>query len=300
MKILVTGATGTIGTAVSRVAVSKGHEVTCIVNPESKRTEKLKSIEGVNIIPCSIVDYNRLELEEKYDVLIHLAWAKTTVSGRDDVDTQLVNVMYTLDAVKLASRCGCKMFIGAGSQAEYGIKDEPLTPELPVNPESGYGIAKYTAGKMSKILAEKLGMRFAWMRILSIYGPDDGASSLISYVVSSIEQKIKPALTKCEQQWDYLYSEDAAEAFLAVAESDIKSKYYVLGSGNGRRLREYVEEIRDIIAPGVQLGFGEKDYYPHQPMYLVADVSELTNDTGWKPHVRFADGIDRIIKSSEV
>ena len=295
MKILVTGATGTIGTAVSRVAVSKGHEVTCIVNPESKRTEKLKSIEGVNIIPCSIVDYNRLELEGKYDVLIHLAWAKTTVSGRDDVDTQLVNVMYTLDAVKLALRCGCKMFIGAGSQAEYGIKDEPLTPELPVNPESGYGIAKYTAGKMSKILAEKLGMRFAWIRILSIYGPDDGAGSLISYVVSSIEQKITPALTKCEQQWDYLYSEDAAEAIIAVAESDIVSKFYVLGGGKGRPLREYVEIIRDIINPEIPLGFGEKEYYPHQPMYLVADITELTKDTGWEPGTSFDAGIKKLV-----
>ena len=45
----------------------------------------------------------------------------------------------------------------------------------------------------------------------------------------------------------------------------------------------------------MSLGFGKKEYYPHQPMYLVADISELTADTGWKPQVSFVDGIKAIL-----
>jgi UDP-glucose 4-epimerase len=52
--------------------------------------------------------------------------------------------------------------------------------------------------------------------------------------------------------------------------------------------------MRDIIAPDIALQFGKKEYYPHQPMYLCADISELTNDTGWKPEVSFDEGIKKI------
>jgi len=59
-------------------------------------------------------------------------------------------------------------------------------------------------------------------------------------------------------------------------------------------LSEYLEVIRELIAPNTVLQFGKKEYYPHQPMYLCADISELTNDTGWKPEVSFEDGIRKI------
>jgi len=43
------------------------------------------------------------------------------------------------------------------------------------------------------------------------------------------------------------------------------------------------------------LQFSKKEYYPHQPMYLCADISELTNDTGWKPEVSFEEGVKRTL-----
>jgi nucleoside-diphosphate-sugar epimerase len=68
-----------------------------------------------------------------------------------------------------------------------------------------------------------------------------------------------------------------------------------LGSGEGRKLSEYLESIKNIIAPNIALQFGKKEYYPHQPMYLCADISELTADTGWKPEVSFEEGVKRTI-----
>ena len=61
------------------------------------------------------------------------------------------------------------------------------------------------------------------------------------------------------------------------------------------RLSEYVEDIKNIINPSIKLVFGEKDYYPHQPMHLVADIRELTEDTGWKPETVFYKGIKKIV-----
>lgn len=294
-NIIVTGATGAVGSAVVRRAIENGMDVTCIVHQGSKRLGNLPQSDKVHIVECDLHDYRTLSLDGQYDAFIHLSWEKTFGASRDDAEVQTRNIQYTLDAVQLAHRCGCSVFVGAGSQAEYGVQSVDLTPDLPVKPESGYGIAKYAAGKLSAMLCKNLGMRQCWVRILSVYGPNDGENSLISYLIREFMAGNSPQLTKCEQMWDYLYADDAADAILAVAEKGVDGKAYPLGSGNGRRLSEYVEDIKNVINPTIAVQFGVKDYYPHQPMHLVADVSDLTLDTGWKPMFTFIEGIKRFI-----
>lgn len=290
-NIIVTGATGCVGSAVARQAIAQGMSVTCMVHKGSQRVSNLLQSEQVHVIECNLSDYYSLELEGQYDAFIHLSWEKTYGASRDDADIQTRNIQYTLDAVKLAHRCGCKVFVGAGSQAEYGVQSQNLTPNLPVSPESGYGIAKFAAGKLSAMLCKSLGVRHNWVRILSVYGPNDGENTLISYAIRELKAGRSPELTKCEQIWDYLYADDAGDAILSVAANGVDGKTYPLGSGQGRKLSEYIEEIRQIINPSVKVQYGVKDYYPHQPMHLVADISELTNDTGWQPRTSFEEGI---------
>jgi nucleoside-diphosphate-sugar epimerase len=138
-------------------------------------------------------------------------------------------------------------------------------------------------------------MEFNWVRIVSVFGPLNEAHNLIKYSINELQAGHSPEFTKCEQTWDYLYCVDAAKAFIAVGKKGIDGKTYPLGSGSKRRLSEYIESIRDIVSPGVSLQFGKKKYYPHQPMYLCADISELTRDTGWRPEVSFEDGIRKTI-----
>ena len=294
-KIVITGATSMIGVALTRCAIKEGIKILCIVRKDSKRLNNIPQSNLVNVEYCNIDEYNNLDLRDCYDVFYHLAWEKTSRVSRDDVDAQVNNIRYSLDAVRLSKRLGCKKFIGAGSQAEYGIVAESIKPETPVNPKSGYGIAKYTAGRLGCLLCSKIDIQFNWVRILSVYGQLDGAHSLIMYAIHELKSGRSPEFTKCEQIWDYLYCDDAARALLAIGENGIDGKFYPLGSGSKRKLSEYIEKIRDIIAPDIELKFGKKDYYPHQPMYLCADISELTNDTGWKPETSFEDGIKKII-----
>ena len=285
-----------MGSAVVRRAIENGKDVTCIVHQGSKRLGNLPQSDKVHIVECNLQDYRTLSLDGQYDAFIQLSWEKTVGASRDDAEVQTRNIQYTLDAVHLAHRCGCSVFVGAGSQAEYGVQSVDLTPDLPVKPESGYGIAKYAAGKLSAMLCKNLGMRQCWVRILSVYGPNDGENSLISYLIREFKTGNSPQLTKCEQMWDYLYADDAADAILAVAENGIDGKAYPLGSGNGRRLSEYVNDIKTIINPSIEVQFGAKEYYPHQPMHLVADISQLTKDTGWKPSITFLEGIRQTIR----
>ena len=293
-KIIVTGATGAVGSAVVRRAVDKGMDLTCIVHQGSKRLGNLPQSDKVHIVECNLQDYRSLSLERQYDAFIHLSWEKTVGAFRDDAEVQTRNIQYTLDAVQLAHRCGCSVFVGVGSQAEYGVQSVDLTTDLPVKPESGYGIAKFAAGKLSAMLCKSLGMRQNWVRILSVYGPNDGENTLVSYVIRELKAGRSPELTKCEQVWDYLYADDAADAILAIVEKGKCGKAYPLGSGNGRRLSDFIEDIRCVINPSVPVKYGAKDYYPHQPMFLVADIGDLIADTGWTPIYSFIEGIDRM------
>ena len=168
-------------------------------------------------------------------------------------------------------------------------------PQTPAFPENGYGMAKLCAGQMSRIECEKLGLRHVWTRILSIYGPCDSDKTMVTTTIRKLLDGQTPALTKGEQQWDYLYSRDAARAMIALGEKGQHGKVYCIGSGTARPLKEYIEQIRDLIDPEAGLGFGEIPYGARQVMYLCADISELTKDTGFVPQTDFRTGMTETI-----
>ncbi len=291
---VVTGPTGAVGTALCKLLAEEQIKVYAVVHPESKRAEHLKTIDGVRIIPCDAAELSQLS-DIEADAFFHLAWAKTTGQGRNDMPAQIDNIRYTIDAVHAASRLGCKVFVGAGSQAEYGRVDHALTPDTPCFPENGYGMAKLCAGQMSRIECEKLGIDHIWPRILSVYGPHDGENAMIPQVIRKLLSGEKPALTAGEQIWDYLYAGDAAEALYRLALMGKAGRIYPLGSGHAQPLRAYIEALRDAVDPSLPLGFGEVSYGEKQVMHLEADIDALQRDTGFEPETDFAVGSRKTI-----
>lgn len=293
---LLTGPTGAIGVALCELLLRENAIVYAVVRPDSPRKSALP--EGVRVVECDLTQLSCLpELlpNVRADAFFHLAWASTIGAGRNDMDAQIRNVQSTIDACRAAKALGCSVFVGAGSQAEYGRCDYALTPETPCFPENGYGMAKLCAGQMSRVECEKLGIVHIWPRILSVYGPHDGKNAMIPQVIRTLLAGKKPALTAGEQVWDYLYAEDAARALFALAHSGRDGEVYPLGSGNARPLREYIELLRDTIDPALPLGFGEVPYGEMQVMHLEADLSALKKDTGFVPETPFQTGIRETI-----
>ncbi len=297
MKAVISGATGAIGMALIRALVERGDSVLVLCRGDSPRGDRIPEHPLVTKAICGLSDMQAFMPAEgeHYDVFFHFAWAGTTGAARNDMPLQNDNVRYTLDAVSLAERMGCHTFIGAGSQAEYGRVEGRLTAETPAFPENGYGMAKLCAGQMSRVMCEAKGLRHLWARILSVYGPYDGVGSMVMSTLRRLKDGEKPSFTAGEQIWDYLYCDDAAAALLAMAERGVHGKVYCLGSGDPRPLKEYITAIRDAAAPGAALGLGEVPYSDKQVMYLCADITELTADTGFVPKVSFADGIARTV-----
>ena len=294
---IVTGPTGAVGSALCAYLLEKGVRVYAVVRPGSKRVSNLP--EGVSLVPCDLTQMHRLRtlVPEGADVFFHLAWAHTIGAGRNDMNAQIENIRYAVDAVQAASDLDCGVFVGAGSQAEYGRVEGKLTAQTPCFPENGYGMAKLCAGEMTRVECAKHGLRHQWVRILSVYGPHDTDRTMISMVIEKLLRREKPALTEGLQQWDYLYAGDAAAALYSVACHGCDGRIYPVGSGQARPLREYIEILRNQIDPSLPLGFGELPYSSGQVMFLQADISSLTRDTGWAPRVAFEDGIRYTIEN---
>lgn len=297
---VVTGPTGAIGIALVSLLSSLGITVCAVVNPESPRKDRIPKADNVHIVECGLSEIAYLPEKpgiSKADAFFHLAWAGASGPGRNDIALQNNNTRAALEAVEAAESLGCRVFVGAGSQAEYGRVSEPLRPEMPLRPENAYGIAKMKAEEMTRDLCDSYGIRHVWPRILSVYGPYDGERAMIPNLIRTLLRGETPALTEGIQIWDYLYSADAAKALFRLALYGKHGRAYPLGSGEQRPLREYVEILRDVVAPGAPLGFGKIPYGDRQVMFLSADISAITEDTGWKPETSFEEGIRKCLEA---
>ncbi len=298
-KVVVTGATGMIGISLINLLISKGIHVLAIVRPNSPRRNILPVSDLINVLEWDLHKLPEMLLEDKdqkYDCFFHLGWSGTFGDGRNNMYLQNANIKMTIDAVYLAEKLGCSVFVGAGSQAEYGVKnEEKLNANLSVDPENGYGIAKYCAGKMSRVLCNQLDIRHVWVRILSIYGPCDGVNTMIMSSISKMLQGNKMQYTKAEQMWDYLYVDDAALGLYLSAQKGKNNSVYVLGSGVAKPLSEYINAIRNNINPNIEINFGDIPYSVNQVMYLCGDISDLTKDTEFLPRISFEEGIRKTI-----
>lgn len=296
-RVAITGPTGAIGIALIDECITQGIEVYALCRKNSKRINRIPQNELVHIVECDLADMKDFSATDikKCDVFYHFGWAATIGDGRNDMTLQLQNVQYTLDAVNLAEKMGCEVFVGAGSQAEYGRFEGKLNATVPTFPENGYGMAKLCAGQMSRVECQKRNIRHVWTRILSVYGPYDGELTMITSTIKKLLNNEVPALTKGEQQWDYLYSGDAARALLLIGEKGVNGKIYCLGSGKAHPLINYIETMRDVINPEAVLGVGQVPYGPKQVMYLCADIDELKSDTGFEPQMPFEEGITKTI-----
>lgn len=298
MKVVITGPTGAIGMALIKECIARQIEVLAICHKGSKRIRRLPQSPLVQVLELDLQEYQGYQPDKEqpdYDVFYHLAWNGTIGDVRNDMGLQHANIGYALDAVCLAKRLGCHTFIGAGSQAEYGRVEGNLNAATPAFPENGYGIAKLCAGQMTRIACEQMGLKHIWVRILSVYGPYDGDMTMIIGTIRRLLAKEVPEFTKGEQQWDYLYSGDAANAMRLLAEKGKDGKVYCLGSGKARPLAEYIKILRDAVDEKAPLALGVIPYAKKQVMYLCADIEELQKDTGFIPETDFEEGIRRTI-----
>jgi UDP-glucose 4-epimerase len=285
-RAIITGATGFIGCALCNELLEHDWGVTAVFRPGSRKKTRLP--EGVCAAELAL---DRLcDLTGNYDVFYHLAWNGSGGNDRNDFDIQQPNIKYTVEAVRAAGRCGCRRFVGAGSQAEYGVVRGICTEETAPHPFMMYGAAKLAACYMGGLVARQEGVSFVWPRIYSVYGVGRNAGTLINYVIDTLKAGGVPQLSTCENMWDFLYITDCAAALRLLGENGRAEGIYNVSYGEPRQLRRFVEKVRDAVAPEGRLNFGGVQSDPERTFWLEPDIGKISK-LGFKAKVGFDSGI---------
>ena len=296
-KIVVTGATSMIGTALIEECVKNNIEVYAVVRKSSGRQNRLPKNELIHLIDSSLETLEQLPglIPESCDTFYHIAWGNTGENRNRSTELQSRNIYYTMEAVKAAHVLGCKRFIGAGSQAEYGPMDiDKISPDSPVNPTTPYGASKLASGHLARMMCRELGMECIWPRIFSVYGIYEKETTMIASGLRKMLRGESTEFTPAMQRWDYLYSKDAGRAYYLIGEKGRDGAVYCVGSGQARPLRDYILKMAELTG-AEDPGIGARPYPSGVVMNLCADTESLRRDTGFEPEYTFEEGIRETI-----
>lgn len=295
-RVILTGATSMLGIALVRECIEHNVEVIAIVRKKSTKIAFLPQSPLITVVEADLENLHEIPLTCTCDVFYHFAWNGTGRAMRDDPSIQLNNAQYALDAVEFARRLGCTAFIGAGSQAEYGIFADKIEPDTRVEPLSSYGICKYAAGKLTRQLCEKYGIRHIWTRIFSVYGEHDSDQTLIKYAIRQFREGKPAQFSAATQKWNYLYEKDAGKIFYLLGEKNVASGVYCVASEDTRPLKNFILEIREIVGGNSTCEFAPKNSAPM--VTLDPDISKTVAAIGWRPKTTFAEGIIHMISDT--
>lgn len=297
-KVVVTGATSFIGVHIIKEYLKNNCEVIAVVRPNSKNLYRLPENNLLTIVEIDMENIE--ELIEKFennkiDVFYHLAWEGVRVPYRDDAILQNENYICAVKAMKAAKGLGCDIFIGSGSQAEYGKCIGKIDENYPTAPVTEYGKAKLKTYEKLKILAKENNIKFIWVRVFSVYGIYDYQGTLVMSALEKMKINESIPLTQCLQNWDFIHVEDAAQAMYLLAKAPCSDGVYNLASGESRQLKEFVIAMKRICNSQSKLEFGEVPYNSEGIVSFQPIVDKLKQNLGWSCKVSFEEGIKSIL-----
>ena len=236
-RVLVTGASGFIGSHTLESLVDRGYDVHAVAS----RAIPFER-EGVTWHQANLLDDGErgaLVARVEPTHLLHLAWFVAPGKVIDAV----VNVDWTRASLALYEEfvaSGGQRAVTAGSSYEYdwrfGYCSEEVTPLVP---DTVYGSCKKALGEVVSAYAGTCGLASAWPRIFFLYGPREHPDRLVSSVVRSLLDESPALCSRGAQIRDYLFVEDAADALVALLDSDVSGPVNI-GSGRPITVKELV------------------------------------------------------------
>lgn len=297
MKFVITGATSFIGLELTEYLLSNGHSVIAVCRPKSKGLSSIPN--GVEIVTSEMAYYGNLHNDiEQADVFINLAWGGTGHDGRNVIDVQKENIAYTKAAFFAAEKMGCKLFLEAGSQAEYGSTTEPQSEDSQCNPFSEYGKAKLQVKEELFKLSEQMDMKYIHLRIFSMFGENDHPWTLVMSAVDKMLRNEKVDLSPCTQNWNFIYIKDAVRIITTLCEKavenpDFKHEVYNIASEDIRVLKDFVVRMKEIANSTSELNFGAM--IPANLVSLQPDMNKTKNVVGQISNYTYDDVIKIIV-----
>lgn len=283
MNLLITGASGFLGSALALHFLEVGHRVGLLLRPTSQLA-RLRGREGAFALGRCNSDQ---EIEEfissiEPDAVIHTACAY----GRQGENLVTINdANLRLGLMLLQSVLNLKKpvtFINTGTVLEANV--------------SPYALTKHQFAQWGRFLASQSAhqLRFVNVLLQHMYGPGDDPSKFTTHVLGTCcrnEPTLK--LTAGEQMRDFIYIDDVVSAYSTLLErrNDLINTVDIdVGSGEAPSIREFVQTVHKLTASKTELQFGALPYRLNEPMRLQADISQM-NALGWQPKFNLEHGL---------
>jgi nucleoside-diphosphate-sugar epimerase len=287
-KVLVTGATGHIGSHLCHRLLREGAEVHAV-----SRKATAGDHGEIRCWRADLRDANatrNLLAAVQPEVVFHLAGCVTGARGLEAVLPTLEHNLYaTVNLLIALTELGCGRIVLAGSL------EEPAEGALE-SCSSPYAASKWAARAYARMFHALHKTPVVNTRIFMVYGPGwQPDSRFVPYVISSLLSGEAPKLTSGERKVDWIYIDDLIEGLLACAKSDdVLGKTVDLGSGCLTEMRSVALLIAQLIGTEIRPEFGS---LPDRPMEQVraADVRRTYDQLGWQPRTSLETGLRNTI-----
>ncbi len=298
MKALVTGGAGFIGSHLSELLLSQGHQVVVLDNLTSGRLENLKAISkdpGFTFIQADIRDPAAIKPAfDGIDWVFHLAGLADIVPSIEMPSQYYsTNVTGTFNVLECARACGARKILYAASSSSYGIPDHYPTPESsPIKPQYPYALTKYMGEELVLHWSQVYKLPAISLRLFNVYGTRSrttGAYGAVFGVFLAQKLNGRPFTVVGDgtQTRDFTYVTDVAKAFLCAAESNISGVAMNVGSGNHYSVNRLVELLGGPIE--------HIPKRPGEPDCTFADVSKIQRILNWKAEISFEEGVGKML-----
>ena len=275
MKILITGATGFIGSNIVKKLLLENY----IIYSLPKNTDNIKS-EVVSFCP---------------DIIIHCGWTGgnnyQSINSSNQFTENLNTSIQLVESLKDISKK--TKFIGFGSFTEYGDRDFIVDEDTQEAPIDLYGLSKYTFKRYSELVCKQNNIDWVWIRPCYVYGPGDVSTRLIPTVINKFLNSEEVLLDECNKTIDYMYIDDFVDTLskLLVAQS---TGIYNICSGYQYNLKEVINQIYTLCSSKSKLSF-DPELNRNSPLYICGDNTKIKRVTNTESNVDLELGLLKTI-----
>jgi UDP-glucose 4-epimerase len=288
-RVLVTGATGLIGSHALRVLEEEKAEVVALsrgARPAGR---------GVRWLRCDIAQPGAVAgvvTSVRPEAIIHLAGAVRGDRSLEAVTPTLrANLVATVELLEAATRLNCRRIVLSGS-----LLEEPAAGGPQAVPPSPYGASRWAASAYGRMFHALFEAPVVILRPSFAYGPGQERTKLIPHVITALLDGGSPELSSGERLLDCVYAEDVADAYVqAAAVPGVEGRTIDIGSGTPTPVRGIVELIVECVGPTAgRPRFGELPVRALEQEVEV-DVDETARVLGWRATTGLEEGLRRTV-----
>ena len=277
-KILVSGAGGFLGFALTKRLLDAGLEVVA-VDLNTAPLEELKQT-GLKTVRADLNALNLTSLlpADEYGAFYHLAWRGVNGPEKADPLIQLNNIRTALLCAEAAHKLGCEKFLCAGTIAERAVESLPRLEQ--VSGGMVYSAAKQSCRLMLETRCKNTGLNLVWMQLSNSYGPTNKTGNLISYTLDQLRKGEPASFGPAKQPYDFIYVDDMMEAMFRLGTNPTSQHFYFIGSGRPRILADYLVEAGQIAGAPDLIRIGARPDDGVRYTWDMLDTEPLVRDIG--------------------